>query len=418
MESEKLREVVKIPLKKKNLPEKRKYRRHLWNMLFIELLLQKLQEKEQQEAAQGVILQEEGGTSATVCELTLQMDRQYLKGGGGIPIMGRDSLELSLYCFESMISCENYACLADSVKRAGKLASDRLLCEAGSIMQEYYDGRLDVMMLAVIYRRYCYACVDRQAYPGEEDFVRQAERTDSGDYLGEWTDSECKQDFGLAEVYECFARANARKAVQMNRYEGKRLVEECGLSWAGTTYYNSYYYYLCGKIKALLQKITDEIAEECGVADVNFDKMETGTRFCMDGGLSFHGVFEWTQMQNNFPSRQYGMKDKEKMPPENFIYLYRNGYSETEKKGVRCLKKKVKNFILDRAYDVELWRSFCVCGGREYHNGESYLLEQKRTGKEDEKMYQQTMEFLDTFRLYRISGCVELLSVGKKQNCV
>lgn len=397
MEAENLREITRIPLKKKNLPEKRKYRRHLWNMLFIELLLQKLQEKEEREAAETEIFMKDDAAAPEIvsCEFTLQMrDNSGLKAVDGIRMMGRDSLELSLYCFESMLSCENYACLAGCVKRTGKLTSSRLLLEAGEIMQEYYTGHIDVVMLEVIIRQYTQRPAVQCSGFNTEDALR----------LGA----------DLCEIYECFSRANARKAVQMNRNEGKRLVEECGLSWAGTTYYNSCYYYICKEIQAMLQKMMDEAAEEYGIASINFERTEQETRFFMDGGLSFHGVFEWTQMQNNFPSRQYGLKNKGKEPPENFIYLYRNGYSEAEEKGIQRLERKMKKFVADRAYRTEVWRSLAVSGGREYHNGESYLLEEKRMGQEDAGLYRQAMKFLDVFRLYRISGCVELLSAGRK----
>ena len=45
-------------------------------------------------------------------------------------------------------------------------------------------------------------------------------------------------------LYEYFCRVNARKSVSRNEREGRRLIEECGLTWAGTTYYNSRYYYI------------------------------------------------------------------------------------------------------------------------------------------------------------------------------
>lgn len=381
METDKLREIAKIPLKKKRLPEQRKYQRHLWNMLFVELLLQKMQEKEQREVCfEGSIKKQQG--EHIPCQLTVQRSQTeetvplYRDKDGG-----RDSLELSLYCFESILWSQDYSGVAGNVRRTGMLALNRLVYEAGNIMQAYYAGQLDDTFLRVIYRQYC--------------ITHGAER---------------KSLHGLGEVYECFARANARKAVQTNRNEGRKLIEECGLTWAGTTYYNSDYFYLYRKVRRHLQEITEEAALELDVPEVDFARVEQESRFCLDGGLSFHGVFEWIQMQNNYPSGQYGFRNLKLIPPENFIYIYRNGYSCSEEKGIKHLISKMKKYISEQEYENPLWRFLAVTDGNEYHNGGSYLLEPET---DQEKIgCKQVMDFLANFRLYRIHGCVEILLWG------
>ena len=60
-----------------------------------------------------------------------------------------------------------------------------------------------------------------------------------------------------------------------------------------------------------------------------------------------------------------------------------------------------------------LWRSFTLGGGRDYRNGMSYLLEGSLM-EEEEETYGMAMGFLQNFRLYRILGCVEYLSVHQQ----
>ena len=248
---------------------------------------------------------------------------------------------------------------------------------------------MDATLLSVFYRQYCLIYVRESKEKGATEKRKR-----------------------LTEVYEYFARANARQAVQMNRREGRRLVEGSGLTWAGTTYYNADYYFEHKKVDELLQKITQEAAMELEIPCVDFEGAKKKNRFYLDGGISYHGVFTWMQMQNNFPSGQYGLRSLKKEPPENFIYLYRNGCCEAEKKGIRRLEMRLRNLAAGRNYGNELWRSYCTCSGNAYHNGRSYLLDWKRNSGEEEELYGKAMDFLDTFRLYRISGCVEILSVG------
>ncbi|MDD6058459.1 MAG: hypothetical protein PUB98_09430 [Clostridiales bacterium] len=389
MVAERLKRSERIEPKRKGIPERQQYRRHLWNMLFLEFLIGKLQERDfwdmeadlevradveiiqGAEAGIGVGIKIEAQPVARRKETYKSRERKLLSGShGAFPPMGRDTLELSLFCFENMLCSENYMILAACVKRTESLIADRLFCEARRIMEDYYGGGVDLVTLEVIYRQYC--------------------------LFGE-----------LSAVYECFARENARRAVLKNREEGKMLVEESGLSWAGTTYYNAAYYRQCQKVAERLREITLETAGERSIPAFDFEEAEEQSRFYADGGLTFHGVFEWLQRQNNFPAMHYGFQDKTKEPPECFLYLYRNGYDVWEEQGVFRLKEKLTEMFDGMACEEKLEKSFRISGGTDYHNGESYLLQ------EEEGFRGQIMDFLRNFRLFRVCGCVELLFAGR-----
>lgn len=373
LETERINEIAEISEEKDKLLEKQRYRRHLWQLFFLEFLLIKLQEKEQSDEFSEELPKREGNSRSVTVSATLSMQEPEAPFHG----MGRDSLELTLDYLENLIASGNYAFLVSCVRRTCNLAGSQLLAEAGNMMGEYYAGNMGDRMFAVLFLQFCYA------------------------QLGKGVE--------LGELYECFARANARKSVQANQNEGRMQVEACGLAWAGTTYYNAAYYYMWENVQNLLLQLCAELADDCGMEQLNPAGIERESRFRLDGGLDFHGVFEWIQRQNNFPSEQYGLKDKTKRPPDKLIYLYRNGYSTAEEKGICGLIQRIRNLMQERYGEEAFCRSVCIPESREYHNGISFLPD--RMDDEEKTSYADAVDFIKNFRLYRISGCVELLMI-------
>lgn len=385
MERQAIKKVSSIPAKKHSIPERQKYRRHLWNMLFVEILLQKLQEKEQFDAQK---MEYVDNTFAGTEKKEIVMELHVANEESGLCAarsrqMGRDSLELSLYCFEQWLCCNTYDCVAQAVFRTSKIAENRLIGEAGAVLKEYYSGSMDEAMLMAIYQQYCLTLIAE------------------------------KQGDGMKEVYECFARANAKCAAQKNRLEGKRFVEESGLSWAGTTYYHALYYYMAKQIQEKLLEVVNETGMEAKLPPLQGDVLDAQNRFVQIGGITFHSVFTWLQYQDNFPLGQYGLRDNKKIPPKNFLYVYRNGYGKNEKNGVLRLKKNIKKMLQKTGAENEICRIACIQGGNAYHNGSSYLLKQKKKGNDNEKMVDAKINFVSNFRLYRICGCMELVFAWK-----
>ncbi len=388
MEQKHLREVTGIPSRKRDFREQKRYRKLLWGMLFLELLLRKIQEK---------TLPEAGGEQKdeTAGERVVRWPVDW---------EGRDSLEVTIESCIRIAFSESYDLISGDVRRAGWCSSASLLKEASGVMADFYAGRLDEEMTGHMSRAYCTYYIEGKAEgkiaglagePQAEEELRRKELMEV-----------------LLEVYEYFSRANVRRAVAANNEEGRRLVEESGLSWAGTTYYNARYFHVCERMNAALQGICADLAADYGLEEPDFDEVERHSRFRLDGGLSFHGVFEWVQKQDNYPPDQYGMKDKSCRPPWQFVYLYRNCCSQGEKRGIECLGRKLRETASREMSGRKIWRTFSVTGGREYHNGMSYLPDELPMDR-DPDLIAEAARFLINFKLYRVSGCVEMLQAGE-----
>ncbi len=312
-----------------------------------------------------------------------------------------DSFEISEdeAAAKTALTSELYEDIIDQLKRVGNWSASVLYRIAEAILQDFYEGILDAYAVEELILGCYQKCVEKNAKLAAS--VRKKEEI-------------------LAALYEFFCRVNARKSVSRNEREGRRIVEACGLSWAGTTYYNSKYYYICRRMQRLFRRTCDRIAAREGLARLSCAKIAGQTQFRGMGGLTFHGVFVWIQKKDNDPEDQYGMRDLTLKPLNQFVFLYRSHYTESEESRIRLLEQKFKMEYYEAAgrefnEPRQLWRSFKQKESRDYHNGMSYLLEGSLMDDWDETVYTQTMDFLRNFRLYRVSGCVELLSVTERE---
>lgn len=387
MELHKVREVSGISAGSSNSKKSRKEKRKQWSIQFIELLLHEYEEEEQKKEQSGT--KSEGnyhGESQNEGEW--EYDRRIvLKGEEPVPV-DWDSFEMTREWVEPVLTSEVYEDIIDSVKKVGNWKANILYKIANTVMQDYYEGKLDQEAVGELFYECYVKCVEKNR---------------------KISSSEKKKHGVLWTLYEYFSRVNARKSVSQNEREGRRLVENCGLNWAGTTYYNAKYYYVCEEIQQKLRLVCDEIAAEERITGIAFDDVDRQTQFFRVGGLSYHSVFIWVQQKDNHPGNQYGMKEIKRVPPERFVYLYRNHFAENEKNGVGLLEERMKKKA--DGTQNQLWRSFTLGDGREYHNGMSYLLEGSILDEEDEEVYGAAMGFLQNFILYRVSGCVEFLRI-------
>lgn len=361
-----------------------------WSVRFLELLVHEFEEEERRKKYEEKHRQEkkDGDREERQTEQEYEFDcRIVVKGEEAVPA-DWDSFEVTRDFTEPVLVSELYEDIIDQVKSVGNWRANILYKIAGAILQDYYARALDMRAVGELFCGCYQKCVEKNKQIAAS--------------------KEKKQEI-LATLYEYFSRVNARKSVAANEREGRALVERCGLSWAGTTYYASEYYYAYGKIQRVFQKGCREIARKERLAEVPFERIERNTQFLHVGGLSFHSVFVWAQQKDNHPGNQYGMRELKRVPPKHFIYLYRNHFAKSEKNGIRLLERRMKE---NAGTGNCLWRSFTVEDGREYHNGMSYLLEGSIIEEEDETVYGDAMGFLQNFILYRVSGCVEFLSVG------
>ncbi len=302
----------------------------------------------------------------------------------------RDTLEISAVWEDEVFLSENYKDISDNVRNVGIWNTEAVYEIANETLQKYYEGVFDMVTVGDLFCSCYLKCIAQKEY---------------SDIYG-----QTKLEI-LGSIYEYFCRANARKSVAQNECDGRALVEQCGLTWAGTTYYDSRYYYKCMEMQKNLGMLCDEICDEWGMRGLEFGELESHSRFRPVGGMRFHGVFVWAQMKDNYPCNQYGLKDSRMEPPEHFVYLYRNHLKEEEREDVERLGVRMKERLRQAVPGEErcLWRSFLLSGDRNYHNGMSYLIEGNIQDARDEKLYCDTMDFLANFRLYRVNGCVEYL---------
>ncbi len=359
-----------------------------WSARFLELLVREFEEEEYRQKYEGKH-HSERESEERQSEDEYEFDRRIVvKGEEKVPV-DWDSFEMTRDFTEPILMSELYEDIIDQVKSVGNWRANILYKIASAIMQDYYTKALGMRAVGELFLGCYQKCVEKNKQIAAS--------------------KEKKQEI-LATLYEYFSRVNARKCIAANEREGRGLVENCGLSWAGTTYYSSEYYYTWGKMQRLFQKKCREIARKEQLAEISFERIERETQFLHVGGLSFHSVFVWAQQKDNHPGAQYGMRELQRVPPKNFIYLYRNHFAKNEKSGILLLEEGMKRSV--RA-EEGLWRSFTLEDGRDYHNGMSCLLEGSIIDEQDETLYGDAMGFLQNFILYRVSGCVEFLLVGE-----
>lgn len=366
----------------------RKERDAQWSVRFLELLVQEFEEEEKEKQNSGN-KKERHGKAPAASEDGYDC-RIVIKGEEDVPL-DWDSFEVTRDFTEPVLTSELYEEIIDSVKSVGNWQANILYKIANAIMQDYYTKVLGERAVGELFLGCYQKCTEKN-----KQITVSKER--------------CKEILEI--LYEFFSRVNARKSVAANEREGRALVEKSGLLWAGTTYYNSIYYYDCAKVQRLLQGKCREIIKKQGLGDISFEEIEQGTQFKHAGGLTFHSMFVWVQQKDNHPSKQYGMRDLQRMPPKHFVYLYRNHCADSEHTGICALEHKMKNICQERK--TQLWRSFILEDGRDYHNGMSYLLEGSLMDDEDETSYSEAMRFLQNFILFRIEGCVEYLLLWKE----
>lgn len=383
MEFQKVKAVEKTGIAGRKSKKTRKERDEQWSVRFLEVLVREFEEEERE--------QKNPEKKKEHCEtLTEISEEEYdcrivVKGEETVPL-DWDSFEVTRDFTEPVLTSELYEDIIDSVKSVGNWQASILYKIANAIMQDYYKKSLGERAVGELFLGCYQKCTEKN-----NQMAVSKER--------------CKEILEI--LYEYFSRVNARKSVAANEREGRALVEKSGLLWAGTTYYNSAYYYDCAKIQRLFRKKCREIIKKQGLYEIAFEKIEQDTQFKHAGGLTFHSVFVWVQQKDNHPSKQYGMRDLQRVPPKHFVYLYRNHCAGSEHMGICALEHKMKSNCQERKN--QLWRSFILEDGRDYHNGMSYLLEGSLMDDEDENSYSEAMRFLQNFILFRIEGCVEYL---------
>ena len=292
----------------------------------------------------------------------------------------KDCLELSLESFTISPDADNYEDIKNMLKAqsTSKIAPmpNQMFYETSEIMSDYYSGKLSRDEVKNIFKEYFYhACnvsanTGVTAAPGYSTYTKQfATRY-------------------LAGLYEYFSRANTRQANVQNRLEGQSLMESHGLKWEGTYYYNSDWYYACEEMQELFRETADELADELGAEHVDFEYVEKNTKFKIDGGITYNGVWDSVEWQMNYDRGIRGtFLDNGMAPPKGFVYCatYWDGEMNLE-------NGKDHSFLL-----------FLLAAAKNADERESLLLDESKyfhSGNwEQNDTYRNTMAFLKNFNI-------------------
>ena len=125
----------------------------------------------------------------------------------------------------------------------------------------------------------------------------------------------------VSEMYEVFAKENARAASQANYQEGKALNEKYySDSHSDWTYYNSDYYYQCNETNAALRESVQQMTDKWKLGEIDCDKIEANSSLTLDGGFDFNST--WNFEFRNQAGRSSLAKESA-IPPENFKMFFK-----------------------------------------------------------------------------------------------
>lgn len=292
----------------------------------------------------------------------------------------KDCLELSLESFTISPDADNYEDIKNMLKAqsASKIASmpNQMFYETSEIMSDYYSGKLSRDEVKNIFKEYFYHACDVSADTGIAAASVNSTRT------------KLFATRYLAGLYEYFSRANTRQANAQNRQEGQALMESHGLRWEGTFYYNSDWYYACEEMQELFRETANELADELGAEHVDFEYVEKNTKFKIDGGITYNGVWDAVEWQLNYDRGITGtFLDNGMVPPKGFVYCAT--YWDED---VNFKKHKDHSFVL-----------FLLAAVKNTDQKESLLLDESKyfhsSKWEQNDIYRSAMDFLKNFNI-------------------
>lgn len=299
----------------------------------------------------------------------------------------KDSVEISLPSFTVTPEADNYEEVMNMMKmhNSEKIAAlgNRYFYEIGEIMNDYYDGKISSDDVKSIFKEYVYHTFGTPSAEGTNCPMSTYQKSQ----LTRW----------LAGLYEHFSRANTRSACTKNMQEGKALMEETGMEWKGTYYYNSDWYYACEEMQTLFRNMVNELTEEYGAEQVDFKYVEANTKFTLDGGITFNGVWDSMEWQINYTAKYTGsVLDKDMVPPRGFVYCSKLHWDkETSLEGL-------KGHYDDKGGESSL-RMFLLAAVTNTWEEKSLLLDTSNyeysSKWETNENYQKTLAFVKNFNI-------------------
>ncbi|MBO5209989.1 MAG: hypothetical protein J6B68_11725 [Lachnospiraceae bacterium] len=310
----------------------------------------------------------------------------------------KDCVELSLESYMIPATADNYEEVRSILKTqsGGKIISpgNRFFSETYEIMRDYYDKKITCDEVKNIFKEYVY-----HAFGRPEETQDNAETADEAKVVGTSMSTYEKQRFTgwLSGLYEYFSRANTRNACTKNMQEGKALIEENGINWNGTYYYNSDWYYACEEMQKMFQETANELTDEYGAEQVDFTYVEQHTRFTLDGGITFNGVWDSMEWQINRDRAIGGsFHDVNMAPPEDFVYC--SNATWDGENNLDSIKEYFENERKESPFMM-----FLLAATKNTDAKDSLLLNQENyldsSEWEENATYQSTISFLKNFNI-------------------
>lgn len=305
----------------------------------------------------------------------------------------RDCVEISMDSYTIPPAADNYEEVRNTLKaqNSGKIASlgNQMFYETYDVMKDYYDGKLNRDEVKDIFKEYFYHYMGTSLAARKEDSAAGVQPGNC--YMKQFATSR------LAGLYEYFSRANTRLAHDQNQKEGKALMESHGIRWSGT-YYNADWYYACEEMQELFRETADELADEYGVDRVDFKYVEENTRFTLDGGITYNGVWDAVKWQADLKGPvQGGFLDKNMVPPKGFVYCS-TGFVWDGKGDLEGIKEEIRNRRKDYSSTMIIWKA-----AQDVPAGGSMLLDPKNYNSssvwEENDAYRSAVSFLKNFNI-------------------
>lgn len=141
--------------------------------------------------------------------------------------------------------------------------------------------------------------------------------------------AQCHQSYGnvdadntkiVSEIYEIFAKENARAAGRADYDEGAAINADYGYRNYDWVYYNADYYYQCAGTKEKLGTMANDIAEKWGIGSIDTEEIEKNSKLTLDGGFDFNSVWNFT-FRNQVG--RASIADEATEPPKDFKFFFK-----------------------------------------------------------------------------------------------
>lgn len=232
----------------------------------------------------------------------------------------RDTFNPSRDSFEkmpeqTMIYCESYTNYQVTTPMPKSIFGDSfgydMQKSIESHMKDYYAGRMSDDDLNQYFND---CCAEMRKY-------RAGHHQSSGN-----VDSDNEQI--VSQMYEIFAKENARAARRANYDEGAAINADYGNRNYDWVYYNADYYYQCAETKEKLGAMANHMAEKWGIDSIDTDLIEKNSDLTLDGGFDFNSGWNFTY--RNQVGRA-SMAVETTAPPKDFKFFYKEDVNSTAK---------------------------------------------------------------------------------------